>query len=154
MMKKQYWLSIAVMVLLVSPTIDARDKKSDDAKIVKDIQALLAKQVEAWNRKDLEGFMEGYWKSDNLTFYSGGVKTSSWQTTIDRYRNRYQSDGREMGHLEFSELAIEVLSSNSAFVRGHWQLKMRDGEPGGLFTLIFRKFPNGWKIVHDHTSSN
>jgi beta-aspartyl-peptidase (threonine type) len=153
-MKKRYWLSVWVTVLLLCAITDARDRKSSESKIAREIQTILEKQVAAWNRKDLEGFMDGYWKSDGLTFYSGGIKTSSWQTTIDRYRNRYQSDGREMGHLEFSEIQIEVLSSNSAFVRGHWQLKMKDGEPGGLFTLIFRKFPSGWKIVHDHTSSN
>jgi beta-aspartyl-peptidase (threonine type) len=153
-MKKRFWLFAWVIVLTLSAFSQAQEKKKPESKIAKEIRSILVKQVEAWNQKNLEGFMEGYWKSEALTFYSGGIKTNSWQTTIDRYRNRYQSDGREMGHLEFSDIQIEPLGNNSAFVRGHWQLKMKDGEPGGLFTLIFRKLPTGWKIVHDHTSSN
>lgn len=153
-MKMRYWLFAWVMVLSIFAVSQAKEKKQVEAKAVKEIRAILESQVAAWNRKDLEAFMTAYWKSEALTFYSGGIKTNSWQTTIDRYRNRYQSEGREMGHLEFTELQIETLSNNAAFVRGHWQLKMKDGEPGGLFTLIFRKLPTGWKIVHDHTSTN
>ena len=97
--------------------------------------------------------MAGYWNSPNLSFYSGGTKTRSWQETIDRYRKRYQSAGAEMGQLDFSEIEIEVLGADSAFVRGKWRLRMKDSNPGGLFTLIFRKLPAGWRIVHDHTSS-
>ena len=153
-MKMRHWLCAWVMVLSLCVISPAREKKPAESKAAKEIRAILDQQVEAWNRKDLEAFMSGYWNSEALTFYSGGVKTHSWQATIERYRSRYQSEGREMGHLEFSELQIETLGNNAAFVRGHWQLKMKDGEPGGLFTLIFRKFPNGWKIVHDHTSAN
>ena len=117
------------------------------------IREVLDRQVEAWNRRDLEGFMRGYWQSEHLTFYSGGSKTNGWQATIDRYRKTYQSEGREMGHLDFSDLQIEDLGPRAAFVRGRWRLKMTDKEVGGLFTLIFRKFGDGWKIVHDHTGS-
>jgi ketosteroid isomerase-like protein len=152
-MKKRYWVVAWVMVLSICADSQGQEKKTVESKTAKEIRAILDKQVEAWNRKDLEAFMSAYWKSEALTFYSGGIKTNSWQTTIDRYRNRYQSDGKEMGQLEFSELQIETLSNHSAFVRGHWQLKMKDGEPGGLFTLIFRRLPSGWKIIHDHTSS-
>ncbi len=120
---------------------------------VKEIRDVLDKQVEAWNRRDLEGFMQGYWDSPDLTFYSGGTTTSGWKQTIERYKMRYQSEGREMGTLTFSDLKIEVLGPKSAFVRGRWNLKMTNGEAGGLFTLIFRKMAGGWKIVHDHTSS-
>lgn len=153
-MKMKNWLVAWVMVLTLCSFSQAQEKKLTESKVAREIRAILEKQVADWNRKDLEGFMSAYWKSDALTFYSGGIKTNSWQMTIDRYRNRYQSEGREMGHLEFSELQIEALSNSAAFVRGHWQLKMKDGEPGGLFTLIFRKLPTGWKIVHDHTSAN
>jgi ketosteroid isomerase-like protein len=118
------------------------------------IMEVLNKQVEAWNQRDLEGFMRGYWRSTDLTFYSGGTPLSGWQSTLDRYRQRYQSEGREMGHLDFSDLQIEGLGSDAAFVRGKWHLKMTAGEAGGLFTLIFRRFSDGWKIVHDHTSSS
>jgi beta-aspartyl-peptidase (threonine type) len=59
-----------------------------------------------------------------------------------------------MGHLDFSDLEVETLGPDSAFVRGHWNLKMASGEQGGLFTLVFRKFSDGWKIIHDHTSAS
>ena len=142
-----------VIVLLMCVVGEARDKKAKAPKAVEEIRQLLDKQVAAWNRGDLEGFMATYWNSGELSFYSGGTKTFGWQQTIDRYRNRYQSEGREMGQLDFTDLQIELLSPATAFVRGHWHLKMKDGEPGGLFTLIFRKQANGWKIIHDHTSS-
>jgi ketosteroid isomerase-like protein len=118
------------------------------------IQQVLVRQAEAWNRHDLEGFMAGYWNSPELTFFSGAKTTSGWQVTLERYRKTYQSEGKEMGRLEFSDLRIEPLGAGAAFVRGAWYLTMSDGKtPHGLFTLIFRKLPEGWKIVHDHTSA-
>jgi beta-aspartyl-peptidase (threonine type) len=141
----------ASFVAALCPRIAAGQKKNGEPSAVRQIRAVLERQVEAWNRRDLEAFMSGYWQSPDLSFYSGASKTSSWQATLERYRNRYQSEGREMGHLDFSELEIEMLGPQSAFVRGRWRLKMKSEEPGGLFTLIFRKFRDGWKIVHDHT---
>ena len=148
---------IAVVVVISSGAIfsvNAGQKKLRESPEVKKIKTVLDRQVEAWNRRDLEAFMSGYWQSDSLTFYSGGTGVSGWKTTLDRYRNRYMSAGNEMGHLDFSDLQIEMLSPTSAFVRGHWRLKMSASEPGGLFTLVFRKMGDGWKIVHDHTSSS
>jgi beta-aspartyl-peptidase (threonine type) len=75
----------------------------------KDIRAVLDRQVQSWNRGDLEGFMEGYWRSPTLTFFSGGTTVSGWEQTLGRYRNRYQSAGNEMGKLEFLEMKIELL---------------------------------------------
>ena len=116
------------------------------------VQQVLQQQQAAWNRRDLEAFMSGYWNSPELTFF-GTEKTSGWQATLERYRKRYQTGGREMGKLEFSGLQIVALGPDSAFVRGSWMLTMSDGKtPHGLFTLVFRQFPDGWKIVHDHTS--
>ena len=118
----------------------------------KPIQQVLQQQQAAWNRHDLEAFMSGYWNSPELTFF-GAKKTPGWQATLERYRKTYQSEGREMGTLEFSDLKIETLAPGAAFVRGSWKLTMPDGKtPHGLFTLVFRRFPEGWKIVHDHTS--
>jgi beta-aspartyl-peptidase (threonine type) len=142
-----------IILLSVSGVGEARDKKAREPKAAREIRAILDKQVAAWNRGDLEGFMAHYWNSTELSFYSGGTKTFGWQQTIDRYRSRYQSEGREMGKLDFSDLQIELLGPSTSFVRGRWHLKMKDGDPGGLFTLILRKQGNGWKIIHDHTSS-
>jgi ketosteroid isomerase-like protein len=115
-------------------------------------QVLIA-QVDAWNKHDLDAFMTGYWKSPELTFFSGGNERHGWQETMDRYKATYQSPGHEMGRLEFANLRVEDLGPDAAFVRGEWHLTMPDGKtPHGLFTLVFRKFPEGWKIVHDHTS--
>jgi len=120
---------------------------------VQQIQGVLDLQVQAWNRRDLEGFMQGYWRSPELTFYSGGTAVSGWEQTLGRYRNRYQSAGNEMGQLEFTSIKIELLGPRAAFVRGRFHLKMTNAESSGLFTLTFRKFGDGWKIVHDHTST-
>lgn len=118
------------------------------------VESVLRTQQDAWNRHDLESFMAGYWNSPGLTFFSGATERKGWQATLDRYRAAYASPGHEMGKLEFSELRIEMLGADAAFVRGSWHLTMPDGKtPHGLFTLVFRKFPEGWKIVHDHTSS-
>jgi len=118
------------------------------------IEQVLRTQQEAWNRHDLDAFMTGYWNSPELTFFSGAKESKGWLATIDRYRATYTSAGKEMGRLEFSELRIGPLGREAAFVRGVWQLTMSDGKtPHGRFTLIFRKFPDGWKIIHDHTSA-
>ena len=117
------------------------------------IRQVLTQQQDAWNRHELENFMKGYWNSPDLTFFSGDHASHGWQEALDRYWQNYQSQGKDMGRLEFSELKIESLGADAAFVRGQWHLTMNDGKtPHGLFTLVFRKFPDGWKIVHDHTS--
>lgn len=118
------------------------------------IEQVLHTQQDAWNHHDLDAFMAGYWNSADLTFFSGAKQTSGWQATLDRYKATYASPGHEMGTLEFSALRIEVLGPDAAFARGAWHLTMPDGKtPHGLFTLVFRKFPAGWKIIHDHTSA-
>src|SRR5579864_3675532 len=118
------------------------------------IKHVLLSQVEAWNHGKIEGFMQGYWHSPDLTFFSGATETRGWEPTLARYRQRYQAEGKEMGKLEFQKLNIDLLSRRSAVVTGQWQLTMSDGkQPHGLFTLIFKRLPAGWKIVHDHTSA-
>jgi beta-aspartyl-peptidase (threonine type) len=118
------------------------------------IRKLLQQQVEAWNKHDLEGFMQGYWHSPDLTFFSGGSVTKGWQPTLERYRNTYQSKGNDMGKLEMSDIDVTPLGPNSAFVRGKWHLTMSDGkQPHGLYTLVLRQFPEGWRIIHDHSSA-
>jgi ketosteroid isomerase-like protein len=131
---------------------EATSVAADDSKAA--IQHVIVAQQEAWNHHDLEAFMTGYWNSPELTFFSGSKEHDRWQATTDRYRTTYASGGHEMGKLEFSNLRIELLGSDAAFVLGEWHLTMSDGKtPHGLFTLVFRKFPDGWKIVHDHTSA-
>jgi ketosteroid isomerase-like protein len=144
-------ISLALACVLQA---NAKQKKSSKPGDISEIRGVLDRQVEAWNRRDLEGFMQGYWHSPDLTFYSGGTVVSGWEETLARYRNRYQSAGNEMGRLEFTGLKIELLGPSAAFVRGRFHLKMTGSESGGLFTLTFRKFADGWKIIHDHTSTS
>jgi beta-aspartyl-peptidase (threonine type) len=129
-----------------------RAEKPTDV-VEKAVRQVVNDQQTAWNKGDLEGFMAGYWKSPELTFYSGKDKTRGWQATMERYVKKYRADGKEMGKLTFSELEVEVLGSDAALVRGRWQLELSKDKPGGLFTLLFKRLPEGWRIVHDHTSN-
>lgn len=117
------------------------------------IQQVLDAQVVAWNKGDLQGFMEGYWRSPDLTFFAGGKTTRGWQATLDRYRNTYQGEGKEMGKLSFKDIDIKLLGADHALVTGRWHLELKKETAGGLFTLLFHKKDAGWRIVHDHTSS-
>ena len=144
------WFGILGCSLVLLGTISSAAGQN----AVTEVRQVLDRQQDAWNRHDLDAFMSGYWNSPDLTFYSGANPTSGWQAALDRYRKSYQSDGHEMGKLEFSELNIKELGSETAFVRGAWHVTMSDGKtPHGLFTLVFRKFPDGWKIIQDHTSA-
>ena len=119
-----------------------------------EVRAVLDAQVAAWNRGDLEAFMTGYWRSPELVFVSGAAVTKGWEATLERYRKRYRSEGREMGRLRFEAIEIERLGADAAFARGEYRLHMSDGQqPHGRFTLILRRLDGAWRIVHDHTSS-
>jgi ketosteroid isomerase-like protein len=145
---------LPIVLLTISGRALAQDVSGTYGNEAKAVERVLRTQQEAWNRHDLEGFMAGYWNSPELTFFSDAKEHDGWQATIDRYLATYSSPGHEMGKLEFSGLRVVVLGQDSAFVRGSWKLTMSDGKtPHGLFTLVFRKFPEGWKIVHDHTSA-
>jgi ketosteroid isomerase-like protein len=117
------------------------------------IRAVLDDQVAAWNQRDLIRFMKGYWEDEKLSFYSANNKTAGWKATLERYQKKYQGEGKEMGKLAFSELSVEMLGADHALVRGRYRLEMRNETPTGIFTLIMRKMPAGWRIIHDHTSS-
>jgi ketosteroid isomerase-like protein len=116
------------------------------------IRSVLRAQQEAWNRGDIDGFMNGYWRSDETVFVSSDEVIHGWQKVLDRYKAKY-SDRTKMGTLTFSYLEITPLSNDSAVALGSWKLKRENDEPHGRFTLIFRKFSDGWKIIHDHTSA-
>jgi len=106
----------------------------------------------AWNNGDIEGFMQGYWKSDSLMFIGKTAPVYGWQKTLDRYKKTYRGKAG-MGQLTFAIIQVKVLDGNNAFVLGGWALKLENGKtPGGYFTLWFRKIDGEWKIVCDHTS--
>jgi uncharacterized protein (TIGR02246 family) len=115
------------------------------------IRAVIDHQAAAWNRGDIDAFMTGYAPSSTTTFVSGDEVTHGWQTVHDRYAKKY--DSREkMGTLTFSDLTITPLCDDTAIVLGSWRLERQGDEPHGKFTLLFRKLPEGWRIVLDHTS--
>jgi uncharacterized protein (TIGR02246 family) len=131
-------------------TMDQTPKKNQ--KNTAAIQAVLDMQLEAWNRGDIAGFMSGYAQSEDTVFISGDSVTRGWQTVLERYKKGY--DTREkMGTLTFGEVEINFVAADAAVVLGRWQLRRSNDEPHGRFTLIFRRSKNGWRIVHDHTSS-
>jgi ketosteroid isomerase-like protein len=130
----------------------AATRSGRDAKTRLAVRAVLDAQVAAWNRGDIDAFMEGYWRSPDTVFISGDSVTRGWQTVLDRYRKRY--DSREkMGALSFLEIEIKPLSRDVAVAFGRWQLTRAADTPHGRFTLILRRTREGWRIVHDHTSS-
>ena len=121
-----------------------------ESTIQNEIKALLKEQVDSWNEGDLNGFMAFYWKSEDFTFQSKNKRLEGWQQLYDMYQKNYA--GEKMGELLFSDLDIHVLSKNSAHVLGRWTVTTADTSRQGLFTLIFKKFDEGWRIVVDHSS--
>lgn len=116
-----------------------------------ELKAILAKQADAWNRGAIDEFMDFYWRSDKLTFSSGGKTTRGWQPTIDKYKRRYPTRER-MGKLTLTELEITPLGDSAALVLGRWHVERNEEPVGGNFSLIFRHINGRWLIVHDHTS--
>ena len=139
--------------ILSAVTPMAATPKKQEPKPDVAIRAVIEAQREAWNRGDIEGYMDGYERSANTVFVSGDNVTHGWQTVLDHYKKAY--DSREkMGVLTFSDLEITSLGTDTAVVLGRWHLQRAKDEPHGRFTLIFRKTKQGWKIIHDHTSSS
>ena len=130
----------------------ARKSASRNAKTIAAVRAVLDAQRDAWNRGDVDGYMDGYARSKDTVFVSGDNVTRGWQTVLDRYKKNYNSRAK-MGTLTFSDLEIASLSKDAAVVSGRWHLQRAGDEPHGRFTLIFRRTKAGWRIVHDHTSS-
>ena len=143
--------AVATSILLgLISVAQSQDRKPIDEE--KAIRQILDDQVAAWNKGDLAGFMKGYWNSEKLTFYSGKNKRQGWKETMERYKLRYQGEGKEMGKLKFSGLEISNLGDGNAVVKGEWEVQMTKEKINGLFTLIMKKTKDGWRIVHDHTS--
>jgi len=140
-------LLFGVLCLSCQPTA-----KIDQGRIEEEIATVLYGQMQFWNQGDIEGYMSGYDHSDSLRFASGANVSYGWQTTLERYQKGYP-DQAAMGVLKFSDIDITIISEDAALVFGTWQLQKADANPWGLFTLLFRKTQNGWRIVHDHTSS-
>ena len=155
MLRWNVLFGFCLLILLLSLGCSADQSGSvSEADTESAIIAVLTAQVNAWNEADIPRFMETYVKGDALRFSSGGTVRRGWQATLDRYLNAYPTP-EAMGHLDFEELEVLLLTDEWAQVHGRYRLK-REGEYGnatGLFTLLLQQTDDGWKILHDHTSA-
>jgi ketosteroid isomerase-like protein len=130
------------------PTAQEMKRSADAA-----LRALLTSQAADWNRGDIDAFMRGYWNSPDTTFAGASGVSRGWQTVLDHYHKNYP-DRAAMGHLDFSEIEVTPLGNDAALILGRWHLSRDAGPVGGIFTLVARRFPEGWRIIHDHTSTD
>lgn len=144
-MRKFIFLLVPVMFCL-----GFQNQVAAASKIEGEILNVLERQKIAWNNKDIEGFMAYYWKSDEFVFQSGNNRVRGWQALLDRYKKNYS--GENWGKLEFTDLEVKVLAANCVYVMGRWKVAAGGALKEGLFTIILRRFPEGWRIIHDHTS--
>ena len=143
-------VSLFAVLLVLSPAAAESAATQQDQEI-QAIKALLTRQAERWNAGDIDGFLKYYWKSDELTFSSGGTMRRGWEATRNRYDQRYPTPER-MGRTVFSELEVRLLGKTAAMVLGRWNLHREPDPIGGNFTLVLEQIGGKWLIIHDHTS--
>lgn len=140
--------SIGLALMILIPAVLAAQSGDEDS-----VRTVLTSQVIAWNNGDIDGYMRGYWNSDETIFVSGGVVVRGYNQVLSRYKKNYNS-GEKMGTLLFDELDVRMITDSTAVAIGRWELTRMNDRPWGRFTLILEKKPEGWRIVHDHTSSD
>jgi ketosteroid isomerase-like protein len=138
------FLFFVMMVTPAGTSAQVHDKEQ--------IIAVLQTQAADWNRGDLAAFMTGYWKSDETIFAGAGGLARGWQAVYERYQKNYP-DRKAMGQLSFSDMEVHVTCADAAFVVGQFHLVRESDKFSGIFTLNFRKFPEGWRVVADHTTA-
>jgi len=145
------WRAARVLLpaLLILP---AAGCTAPDQRLQQRLAGILEAQADAWNRGDIDAFMQHYWNSDELTFSSGGQTRHGWQATLERYRQRYPTPER-MGRLAFSELTVRPLGERAALVLGRYHLERQPDPADGNFSLVFERIAGRWVITHDHTSA-
>jgi ketosteroid isomerase-like protein len=145
---------LALILLFALGVRTERQTKAEEGRAADQaaITGVLHRQQAAWNRGDVDAFLEGYWHSPELTFSGSNGVSRGWDGVMARYKKNYP-DRAAMGQLDFSELEFRFLGPHAALVLGRWHLKRDKGDLGGVFSLVWQRFPGGWKIVHDHTSA-
>jgi uncharacterized protein (TIGR02246 family) len=139
-------LLTALFLITLTASVTAQPTKDEAA-----IRQIMATQVDAWNKGNLDAFMKGYWDNDSLVFIGKSGPSYGYHQALANYKKNY-SGPDQMGKLFFDLLKVKRLSSDYYFVIGKWFLKRKSGDIGGIYTLLFRKFNGGWRIVVDHTS--
>ena len=148
-MKKTLILILSLTIFLILPVFTA-EKNIESIK--NEIKVVLDDSEKGWNTGNIEQYMECYRKSEKMRFAGNGNFNFGWENTLKRYKKSYP-DKEAMGRLSFSDVDITVISNDAALVFGRWTLRYPDKEKTGLYTLLLRKFDEGWRIVHDHSSS-
>jgi len=149
-------IAIPAVLLGLSASVALGLKLWPDFQVLKSDRAAITKVLDAqqnnWNQGNVDAFLEGYWHSPDLTFSGSGGIARGWDGVLARYRKNYP-DRATMGQLDFSNLEFRFLGKDAALVLGHWHLARAQGDVGGVFSLVWQRFPEGWRIIHDHTSS-
>jgi L-asparaginase / beta-aspartyl-peptidase len=149
-------IAIPVALLGVFASVPHAPKLSADSQELQSDRAAITKILDAqqnnWNQGNVDAFLEGYWHSPDLTFSGSGGIARGWDGVLARYKKNYP-DRAAMGQLDFSNLEFRFLGKDAALVLGHWHLARSQGDVGGVFSLVWQRFPEGWRIIHDHTSS-
>lgn len=141
-------LAFAVTLVCIPGTTQSQKTWSSDQGL---IEGVLSAQQKAWNQGDVDEFMKGYWQSEELTFSGSNGTSRGFNAVRERYHRNYP-DRQTMGKLDFSTLEFHFLGKDGALVLGRWHLTREKGDVGGVFSLVFERFPEGWRIIHDHTS--
>ncbi len=138
-----------LIFLLFTFSINGQIKVSIEDSI--SIGKILKYQEEAWNDGDIDKFMEGYLKSDNIVFTGSNGSIYGWEETKKRYLNKY-SNRTLMGRLKFRILNFQKLSDSIIQMQGSFYLKRKIDDSKGFFSLIWKKEDEKWFIISDHTS--
>ena len=125
--------------------------RSEASRASEEVLTTLRQQEADWNEGDIDAFFGAYANDGSLRFVSGGEMVRGWQETLDRFKKKY-SDREKMGKLKFDIVVVEQLARDLILVVGKWRLTLDGEAPGGMFSLLVKKTPDGWKVFHDHTS--
>ena len=152
--RPRLWMAVALATgIFLLEQRPAFPRPTDERKADREaISTVLRAQRTAWNRGDVDTFLVGYWHSPELTFFGSSGVARGWDGVLARYKKNYPDRGA-MGQLDFSELEFRFLGPDAALVLGRWHSKRDKDDVGGVFTLVWQRFPDGWKIIHDHTSA-
>jgi uncharacterized protein (TIGR02246 family) len=148
-----YRISMALLVVLLASLgglgLQRASAAGNEEVAIRDV---FEKQTAAWNRGDTLAFMQYYWKSSETEFVGAGGINRGWDAVLARYRKGYP-DAKAMGQLSFSDLEIKMLCPDVAYAMGEFHLVREKDHPSGVFTVIVKKFPEGWRIIHDHSTA-